>query len=324
MTKSAVKFSLVADVGGTNTRMAFADGQTLLPETVKRFRNAEFAAFGDVLRRYLDDAGVSSCAAVCVAVAGPVADGRATLTNLDWSFDFETLEAECGTKRVALLNDLEALAYALDGLDVSGQTPVVQGNGKPKPKSAKLVIGAGTGFNAAALVSGRKGQGRFVNSAECGHIGMPVQSEEDCRLMSFLRAIDGFASVEDVLSGQGLENCYAWVSSENGQETRLPAATIAGHIKDRTDPLAVQAGKTFARIAASVSSDLALTFLPFGGIYLAGGVMRALAPMFEEYGFRNAFYDKGRFSEYLEQFSIWVVEDDYAALSGCAAYVRDA
>ena len=33
--------AVVADIGGTNTRVALADGATLRRETVQRFRNAE-------------------------------------------------------------------------------------------------------------------------------------------------------------------------------------------------------------------------------------------------------------------------------------------
>ena len=33
------------------------------------------------------------------------------------------------------------------------------------------------------------------------------------------------------------------------------------------------------------------------------------------------FRDKGRFAEFMENFSVTVVEDDFAALTGCAAHL---
>ena len=40
-------------------------------------------------------------------------------------------------------------------------------------------------------------------------------------------------------------------------------------------------------------------------------------------GFAAAFRDKGRFAEFMESFQITLVEDDYAALTGCAAYLAN-
>jgi glucokinase len=71
----------------------------------------------------------------------------------------------------------------------------------------------------------------------------------------------------------------------------------------------------------AVSGDLALTTLPFGGVWLVGGLARAFAPYLLSMGFVQAFRDKGRFSGFMEQFGVEVVEDDSAALTGCAAHL---
>ncbi|MEE3071416.1 MAG: glucokinase, partial [Pseudomonadota bacterium] len=62
---------------------------------------------------------------------------------------------------------------------------------------------------------------------------------------------------------------------------------------------------------------------PFGGIYLIGGVARAFAPFLGSMGFEESFRDLGRFGDFVDQFGIWMVEDDYAALTGCASHVQD-
>lgn len=83
--------SLVADIGGTNTRVALADGRTILPETIRRYSNAEFPGLETVIRQYVKDENGVDPKAACVAVAGPVRDGKATMTNLDWTIDKPTL-----------------------------------------------------------------------------------------------------------------------------------------------------------------------------------------------------------------------------------------
>jgi glucokinase len=88
-----------------------------------------------------------------------------------------------------------------------------------------------------------------------------------------------------------------------------------------TDPVAAQTAQMFVTMLGAVAGNLALVQLPFGGIYFAGGVARAFAKHFEPLGFGDAFRDKGRFAEFMDQFSVHVIEDDFAALTGCATYL---
>ena len=79
--------------------------------------------------------------------------------------------------------------------------------------------------------------------------------------------------------------------------------------------------RVFIRIMGTFVGNQALIQLPFGGIYLIGGVARAMAPYLEDFGFEAAFRDKGRFSEFMKSFPVSVIEDDFAALIGCASYL---
>jgi glucokinase len=54
-----------------------------------------------------------------------------------------------------------------------------------------------------------------------------------------------------------------------------------------------------------------------------GGLSSAVAPFAEDAGFEAAFRDKGRFSDFMDDFGIYVVQDDYAALKGMAAYLQN-
>ncbi len=89
-----------------------------------------------------------------------------------------------------------------------------------------------------------------------------------------------------------------------------------------TDTLASEAGRVFVRMLGTVAGNLALIHLPFGGIYLIGGVARAFTPHLADFGFAEAFRDKGRFAGFMQNFRVSVIEDDYAALTGCAVYLH--
>ena len=88
---------LLADIGGTHTRLALADAGVLRPGSIRRYRNEGHATFEALLALYLRDCGVRECAGVCLAVAGPVRDGVVRMTNLGWELRREALRALTGS-----------------------------------------------------------------------------------------------------------------------------------------------------------------------------------------------------------------------------------
>ncbi len=310
---------LVADIGGTNTRVALSDGRALREASIRRYRNAEFAGLEPILRRYLQEAGVDDCDGACVAAAGPVRDGVATMTNLDWTIDGANLARATKAEHVAILNDLQAQGHALGHIAAENLAVIVPRleSADAGPMAAKLVIGVGTGFNAAPVHE--TAGGRLVAASECGHVNMPIRSAADLRLAQFVESVHGFPGVEEVLSGRGLERLYAFVSQEAGAPAEATAAEIAAALSD--GGVAEATGRLFARLLGSEAGNLALIHLPFGGIYLCGGVARAFTADLARLGFAEAFRDKGRFAGFMQNFGVSVIEDDYAALTGCAAYL---
>lgn len=311
-------YSLVADIGGTNTRVALAEGRRVLETTIRRYSNAEFPGLETVLRRYIEDeGGVDPCAA-CAAVAGPVRDGRATMTNLDWTIDKPTLARATRAETVAILNDLQAQGHALGHIAPDRIRSIIAGP-PGNDHAAKLVIGVGTGFNAAPVFDTEAG--RIVAPSESGHVNLPIRDAADMRLCAYVSTAHGFPAVEDVLSGRGLERVYAWLGEEDGTPREASAQAVMAACATGEDPRAIEAARVFTRFLGMVAGNLALIQLPFGGVYLVGGVARAFAPYLNDFGFAEAFRDKGRFAGFMGNFSVSVIEDDYAALTGSAAHL---
>ncbi|MEQ9041758.1 MAG: glucokinase [Silicimonas sp.] len=310
--------SLVADVGGTNTRVALAEGARLLPETVRKYRNADYAGLETVLRTYIEDEGGVDCTAAAVAVAGPVRDGRGELTNLDWSIDSDTVARATHAERISVLNDLQAQGFATGVIAPENLRTVIEGP-ETDPSATKLVIGVGTGFNIAPVFE--TPGGRLVPPSEAGHANIPLRTDEELRLLRFVESAHGFPGVEDVLSGRGLERVYAWRRAEAGDPAEKRAADIMADCETGADPAAVEAVEWFVRILGTVAGNLSLIHLPFGGVFLIGGVARAVTPYFEPFGFTESFRDKGRFSGFMKNFGVSVIEDDFAALNGLANHL---
>ncbi len=303
---------LVADIGGTNTRVALADSGVLRQGSIRKYPNAGRESLAAILRQFLAETATRDCAGVCVAVAGPVRDGVARMTNLAWDITASDLAEVGGTDRVAILNDLQAQGHALAALDPRHLRVLLPG--KPVGEGAtRLVVGAGTGFNAAPVhaVAG----GIHVAASECGHIHLPQHGEQEQALARHLAHRHGIATVEEVLSGRGLAALHHWTSGQDLTADALTAAIVAG------DPAARATGVLFAQVMGRVLATLALVHLPFGGIYLIGSVARAMAPHLGALGMAGAFAEMGRFSPMMAEFPVLVVEDDYAALLGCAAHL---
>lgn len=306
---------LVADVGGTNTRVALARGRSLVSGSTERFRNADHTGLASVLSEFLSRHRTVPARAA-VALAGPVRGSHAEMTNLGWQVEAHGLAQEIGVGEIALLNDLQAQGHALAYLPESHLRRIRSGQPEEGPK---LVVGLGTGVNAAPVYAA--GVGHIVPAAEAGHIHLPLRGPEDYRLADWLVARRGFASVEDVLAGSGLERLFAFHAQEAHSGRTLDAAAIMAAMA-AGDALALAVGRHYVRLLAQVMADIALITLPFGGIYLIGGVGRAFAPWLDRFGFDAAFTDMGRFSDLVARFPVAIVEDDYAALAGCAAYLE--
>jgi glucokinase len=311
---SETALSLVADIGGTNTRVALARGPVVDRGTVTRYANADHIDLAAVLSRYLSDTGVTDAqiAGVCVAAAGPVHEGIADLTNLDWRIDRDTLARALSASKVAVLNDLQAQGHAIGHIDAADLEEVVA-QPEVSDLAAKLVVGLGTGFNACPVFD--TAGGRFVPPSEAGHISLPACDGRMGPLVDAMVRDHGFASVEEVLSGRGISYLHRVLHGE-----ATDPATIMKRLNDG-DAAAVETGRAFVQVMGTVVGDLALSHLPFGGIYLVGGVTRAFAPWLGPFGMADAMRAKGRFSEFMEQFGVFVVKDDYAALTGCASHL---
>lgn len=304
---------LAADIGGTNTRVALLDGSALRTASIRRFVNEQASGLEDILRRYIAEIGVQPDA-VSLALAGPVNGDTGALTNLHWAITTQGASTAAGGARAVLLNDLQAQGCALPFIGPDALRQIKSGT--PAAAGAPcLMIGIGTGMNISPVYY--EGARTIVPPAEAGHTTFAPADGRAADLARALAARLGHVAIEDVLSGRGVQNVYEFVSG-----TRLPAHEIMA-LAQAGDETALEAVSLMVQALGHFAGDMALTNLPRGGIYLVGGVARALEPFLGRLGFAEAFADKGRFSSFMDQFAVSVIHDDYAALTGAASYALE-
>ena len=111
---------LAGDIGGTKTLLGIFDAAPARPRAafVRSYGTLDYDDLSVMIAEFLKDGETRPDAidAACFGVAGPVMDGAAQLTNVSWKVDARRVAGDFGFRGVSLLNDLEAMGYAIPAL----------------------------------------------------------------------------------------------------------------------------------------------------------------------------------------------------------------
>ena len=309
--------TLVADIGGTNSRLAVAitsrkDSKIELTNVVK-FKNSDFKNFEEIITKYLSTRDGLEINRMCVAAAGIVSKTTVEMSNLNWKITVSSLQTAANVEKVFIINDLQAQGYALDFINPKDLEKLIDGSHSTSESDTKLVCGMGTGFNVA--IAYKTAFGTFVPASEYGHARITVANEEQNSIMKHLEKNSPFVSYEHILAGLGLNRLDQILNQRND---RSPADILAA--AEAGDLQAKEVGNQLAGFAGQAFGDFALMNMALGGVYLIGGVARAMMPYLKKDNFKNNFYQRGQFSDIMKKISVQVILDDFAALKGCANY----
>ena len=282
---------IIGDIGGTNARFAVVCPNRPGFEKEKAYFCADFPSLETAIESYLLDIGLQGAGTICLAVAGPIFDGAVQFTNSHWQIAEGPLKAGFGTDRVRLINDFEAIAWAVpllsqEDCQLIGDAPesdLIRGN------FTIGVLGPGTGLGAAGLVRNAGLTTALVT--EAGHVGFAPETPEQRDLLARLQ--DRFERVSDerVASGAGLENIHRALNADDSPG--IGAAEIFGRGRSG-DAAASRTIDLFFQILGQIAGNLALSIGAFQGVYIAGGVALRHLDLFMKSRFRSGFENKGR------------------------------
>lgn len=310
---------LIGDIGGTNARFAMVVDAFAEPKGFPIVQTADYANIDDAIQSAVLDQTSLLPRTIVLAVAGPVDGDEVDLTNCDWVVRPRELISRFGVEDVVVLNDFEAQALAVTGLDDEHLRQI--GGGKPEAAGSRVVLGPGTGLGVAGLVHARATW--IPVPGEGGHVDMGPRSARDYAIFPHLEPIEGRISAEQLLCGRGIMNIYRAVNAADGTEPRYedPAAVSAAALSG-SDKAAIETFELFLTYLGRVAGDLALIFMARGGVFLSGGIIQKILPLISASGFRAAFEDKAPHTEMLGQMPVYAVTHPLAALSGLASYAR--
>ena len=323
------KALLVGDIGGTKTLLRLVDGTTHRTLHEQRYDSKAYATFGAIVAEFLQRARVvpGGIDAACFAVAGPVTrteqKSYVQTTNLPWFIESDIIAQQFGFARVVLLNDFEAVGFGITA--VSDEDLVILQNRPRNLTKPKLVIGAGTGLGVSQVVP--TSNGFSVLPSEGGHLDFAPNSEQEIRLLRNTFKEFGHVSYERFVSGPGLVELFQFCLSDRPPGEDIDRAAVASCL-NAADPAAAiaaaydminvarEAVDLFIKLYGAHAGNLALVNLPYGGLYIAGGIAPKMIELLRRGQFLASFHAKGRMRPLLEAMPVAVVMKPDVGLLG--------
>lgn len=316
---------LAGDIGGTNTRLCLAKVED---DNISTIRQESFPSGNEglvpLVEKFLDTEYKPEKA--CFAVAGFVSNNKCKLTNLPWpELEGENLQEDLKIPQVSLINDFVAIGYNI--VLEKDKSLITLQQGEYSKDAPIAIIGAGTGLGKAFAIP--QDDSYQVFPTEGGHSNFDPYNKLTLELLEYLE-IYGTVDVERVVSGPGIVNIFRFLRD------RYFLREDAGGFLAQPDPsFAIAKGaeqghflcqrtmKMFAEAYGAAAGDMAVSFLPFGGFYIAGGIAAQNIELMKSGEFMKAFKNKALVNSFLEKVPVHIVINTLEGLKGAVKYAAN-
>jgi glucokinase len=323
---------LVGDLGGTKTILAVISSEAgpYKPLAEKTFKSANFKSLEDIIKTFLGETKLE-ISQTCFAIAGPIVNGHAHFTYLNWNIGSENIKSTFNLSAVHMLNDMESLGYSIPLLKTEDIHTLSRGI--PVVGGCIAILAPGTGLGEGFLTYE---QDHYVAQASEGsHVSFGPEDDLQIGLLQYLKGKGcGHVSYERVCSGGfGIPIIYEYLKAINFApepawltvklaESKDPSPVIFNAAQDQINPCALASATLdmFVDILGVEAGNLALKVLSTGGIYLGGGIPPRILTHLEKPNFLEGFRNKGRLSSLLINVPVHVIINPKAGLLGAAAY----
>jgi glucokinase len=292
----------------------------------KTYQSQEHGSLSEIIAAFIQAEGIAVHSA-CLGVAGPVRRGRSKISNLPWVIDSRDLAKQLKLDSVGMINDLEAYAYGIDGLD--SKDFVTLNVGSEDAEGNRAVISARTGLGVAGLYW--DGYRHHPFACEGGHSDFAPRNALEMELLAYLQKKYGRISYERLLSGPGIKNIYdflrdahkadepQWLKDQIGAAPD-PPALISQVASEGKAAICDQTLSIFVSIYGAETGNCALNFLSTGGIFIGGSVAAKNVSKMKDPIFMESFLDKGRMESLLKEIPVTIVLNDDSGIIGAARY----
>jgi len=331
-----VVYSLIGDIGGTNARFQLlsfkADDSKGTDVKTQFYKTKDYKScsecIADFLKEFKDTEKYPQNA--IVAVAGAPYEGKVQITNVEWPvIDEQELSKEFQIQPFTLINDFVAIGYAM--IKLNKEDYVVLNDAKRNETGAMIVAGPGTGMGECILQPSLTAEGRAsynVFGTEGGHKNFAPTSQIEWEYHNFvleenpeIKERIGYLSTERSFCGPGIPNMYKFFCKKEGVKPEdWTSEQIIQHALAKDCKICIKVLELFVTLYAKEISNFALSSLPYGGIYLVGGLTECVSNYLindPESPWKTAFFSKGKVvNSVLEKFPVYIVKKEELGLLG--------
>lgn len=320
---------LAGDIGGTKCTLALFDEsdselRQICRSTVPTRSSDTLTGILQEFRKYASQQGFDHsndlrCAGF--GVAGTLMGDNVVSSNLPWPVERHAIAdaLKLAPSKVTLLNDLVASASSLTHLKSGDLLQLNEGEREPLAPIA--FIAAGTGLGEAILFW--DGQRYKVSPSEAGLTDFAPRNDREFLLLQSMRHRMPRVCTEEIIAGRGFQVIHQIIFpgvqhaffDEAGVDAaaRITQNALAGSCE-----ACVVTVEMWVETYGSEAGNMALRVLPFGGVYVAGGIALKILPKLKDGSFVRAFSDKIQLSSQLAKIPIYIVLNEDAPVLGAA------
>lgn len=217
------------------------------------------------------------------------------------------------------LNDLVAAAASIGHLKKEDLLKL--NDGIREKKAPMALIAAGTGLGEAILFW--DGERYQISPSEACLTDFAPRNDREFLLLQSLRHRMPRVVTEEIVSGRGFRAIHQIIFpgvqhaffDEPGVDA---AAMITQQAFAQSCGACVETVQIWTEVYGAEAGNMALRVLPFGGVYVAGGIALRILPKLKDGSFVRAFSDKIKLSSALAKIPIYVILNEDAPVIGAA------
>ncbi|MCQ2820756.1 MAG: glucokinase [archaeon] len=350
---------LLSDIGGTNCRLRILqiypdpkkDPKEISADVLKSW---EYPSIEDLLNKFLKPfVGTPNYPKYAVlGIPGAIQDNTMMpLVNIpQWKqTNGDELAKKIGLKKLFFVNDFVINGYGIQSEQLKeGKDYILVNNKKPNNKDKKFVIGPGTGLGVCYLIKNPGDKYYNVYGSEGSHQDFAPKDFRQFKYLKFLESYFSlnYVSAESACAGPSLIPLYKYLSpilqSEEGVKCNKDLFNEISPVDKNTDPNILnkinreivskgvsgecQCAKGvleyFVDLLGNITGNMSIYTLPYGGIYIVGGLSASIKEIYKTGIFQNALLKRGEQNNLLKDIPIVLILNENIGMIGAIEVAR--
>jgi len=283
--------------------------------------------FGEFMQQLLDHLKEKyniSIKRACIGAPGNTVPNKDFIKFLHLTFpiDAQAIKQKTDLTDILVVNDFEVIGFGIQALDQN----ITLNEGVHREHATKAIVGAGGGLGSGLLIWDTGTKTYLSHPLSFSFTDFSPQSSLELELNAHFQNELGSHSWGKVLgTAGGLLKIYDFLTSKQQRTTQPNSYKSQQEIfaHRSTDTQCKQAVDLYMKLYTRLIRNVALTLLPYGGLYITNTVAENNPELFQDQTFNAELFDTG--NEYLtnalKEIPIYLVPNPLVKIYGAAQYL---